>query len=165
MNEVTSPRYLLSFQLWHFRKRLLSGLHISASVCEVDRASLSPLPTQGVLGAHLCLLYMVDVLSPQEEGRPLEPDDYCPQKVHRLSPRFLFYFLLHSSMTVGSGSPRQLITWAIAALACELFCLALFFFLYKCISNWPFLASYPGEGNGTPLQYSCLENPMDGGAW
>ena len=26
-----------------------------------------------------------------------------------------------------------------------------------------FLAS--GEGNGTPLQYSYLENPMDGGAW
>ena len=23
----------------------------------------------------------------------------------------------------------------------------------------------PGEGNGTPLQYSCLENPMDGGTW
>ena len=22
-----------------------------------------------------------------------------------------------------------------------------------------------GEGNGTPLQYSCLENPMDGGTW
>ena len=22
-----------------------------------------------------------------------------------------------------------------------------------------------GEGNGKPLQYSCLENPMDGGAW
>ena len=22
-----------------------------------------------------------------------------------------------------------------------------------------------GEGNGTPLQCSCLENPMDGGAW
>ena len=22
-----------------------------------------------------------------------------------------------------------------------------------------------GEGNGTPLQYPCLENPMDGGAW
>ena len=22
-----------------------------------------------------------------------------------------------------------------------------------------------GEGNGIPLQYSCLENPMDGGAW
>ena len=22
-----------------------------------------------------------------------------------------------------------------------------------------------GEGNGNPLQYSCLENPLDGGAW
>ena len=28
--------------------------------------------------------------------------------------------------------------------------------LFRCTS---------GEGNGTPLQYSCLENPMDGGAW
>ena len=27
-------------------------------------------------------------------------------------------------------------------------------------SSWSF-----GEGNGTPLQHSCLENPMDGGAW
>ena len=26
-------------------------------------------------------------------------------------------------------------------------------------------ALYAGEGNGTLLQYSCLENPMDGGAW
>ena len=24
---------------------------------------------------------------------------------------------------------------------------------------------YIGEGNSTPLQYSCLENPIDGGAW
>ena len=27
------------------------------------------------------------------------------------------------------------------------------------------IMNIPGEGNGTPLQYSCLENPMDGGAW
>ena len=27
------------------------------------------------------------------------------------------------------------------------------------------LGRCPGEGNGNPLQYSCLENPMDGGAW
>ena len=27
------------------------------------------------------------------------------------------------------------------------------------------LVVYAGEGNGTLLQYSCLENPMDGGAW
>ena len=25
--------------------------------------------------------------------------------------------------------------------------------------------SFPGEGNGNTLQYSCLENPMDRGAW
>ena len=24
---------------------------------------------------------------------------------------------------------------------------------------------FPGGGNGSPLQYSCLENPVDGGAW
>ena len=29
----------------------------------------------------------------------------------------------------------------------------------------PELGRSPGEGNGTPLQYSCLENPMDRGAW
>ena len=29
----------------------------------------------------------------------------------------------------------------------------------------PGLGRSPGEGNGTPLQYSCLENPMDRGAW
>ena len=28
-----------------------------------------------------------------------------------------------------------------------------------------YLSSQSGEGNGTPLQYSCLENPMDGRAW
>ena len=29
----------------------------------------------------------------------------------------------------------------------------------------PGLGRSPGEGNGNPLQYSCLENPMDGEAW
>ena len=29
----------------------------------------------------------------------------------------------------------------------------------------PGLGRSSGEGNGSPLQYSCLENPMDGGAW
>ena len=47
---------------------------------------------------------------------------------------------------------------------------------FSCISStslsdlFPFkkyhlLVYADGEGNGTPLQYSCLENPMDGGAW
>ena len=29
----------------------------------------------------------------------------------------------------------------------------------------PALGRYPGGGHGDPLQYSCLENPMDRGAW
>ena len=29
----------------------------------------------------------------------------------------------------------------------------------------PGIGRSPGEGNGNPLQYSCLENPMDGGTW
>ena len=37
-------------------------------------------------------------------------------------------------------------------------CFYMYSFLW--LSNIPF-----GEGNGNPLQYSCLENPMDGGAW
>ena len=36
--------------------------------------------------------------------------------------------------------------------------LNLAFFLVLCIVKYR-------EGNGTPLEYSCLENPMDGGAW
>jgi len=33
--------------------------------------------------------------------------------------------------------------------------------IFCCLTN----ADLKGEGNGTPLQYSCLENPMDRGAW
>ena len=38
-----------------------------------------------------------------------------------------------------------------------------------CVCSWTsnsiFLARRCGEGNGNPFQYSCLENPIDGGAW
>ena len=37
------------------------------------------------------------------------------------------------------------------------------FLYYRSISANKWMKS--GEGNGTPFQYSCLENPMDGGAW
>ena len=52
-------------------------------------------------------------------------------------------------------------------------------FVYMCVCAHVYIYMYiqqeahtlvfaggtDGEGNGTPLQYSCLENPMDGGAW
>ena len=47
--------------------------------------------------------------------------------------------------------------------------------IYKCnkesacnagdLGSIPGSGRSPGEGNGNPLQYSCLENPMDRGAW
>ena len=39
--------------------------------------------------------------------------------------------------------------------------------VYKFFSAFylHFKMLFYGEGNGNPLQYSCLENPMDGGAW
>ena len=33
------------------------------------------------------------------------------------------------------------------------------------VGSVPGLGRSPGEGNGNPLQYSCLENPIDRGAW
>ena len=33
------------------------------------------------------------------------------------------------------------------------------------LDSIPGSGSSPGEGNGNPFQYSCLENPKDGGAW
>ena len=42
--------------------------------------------------------------------------------------------------------------------------------IFEAISSKPLffiegIGQYLGEGNGNPLQYSCLENHMDGGAW
>ena len=38
-------------------------------------------------------------------------------------------------------------------------------FYWYGVSHLLLVMVYNGEGNGTPLQYSCLENPMDRGAW
>ena len=41
----------------------------------------------------------------------------------------------------------------------------IYFFLLALLHDLQDLSALTGEGNGTPLQHSCLENPMDGGAW
>ena len=40
-----------------------------------------------------------------------------------------------------------------------------FFTIWAIIKNNTYLRDWAREGNGTPLQYSCLENPIDRGAW
>ena len=47
------------------------------------------------------------------------------------------------------------------------FCVTIQIMKLFVLALWKILlvAWQGGEGNGTPLQYSCLENPMDGGAW
>ena len=52
----------------------------------------------------------------------------------------------------------------------SLFSTRLVSLIYTTSLDWQFFSLLPpleilGEGTGTPLQYSCLENPMDGGAW
>ena len=63
------------------------------------------------------------------------------------------------------GSP----VWQAVSLSTELSGLLLLFSSLISFSDihqiiW-WLWCYFGEGNGNPLQYSCLENPMNGGAW
>ena len=40
-----------------------------------------------------------------------------------------------------------------------------YYYSLKKLFFLPHFKAVVGESNGTPLQYSCLENPMDGGAW
>ena len=65
-------------------------------------------------------------------------------------PAFFIVQLAHPYMT--TGKTIALTRWTFVGKAMSLF----FNMLSRLII---------GEGNGTPLQYSCLENPMDRGAW
>ena len=63
--------------------------------------------------------------------------------------RLFFFFNLKASITVVIGGSE------VKVCACNV----------GDLGSIPGLGRSPGEGNGNPLQYSCLENPMDGGAW
>ena len=63
---------------------------------------------------------------------------------------------------------RQVFLFCFSFIKCSFphdsfpFLLFLFLSLFKLLLLFFF---FFGEGDGTPLQYACLENPMDGGAW
>ena len=61
---------------------------------------------------------------------------------------FIFVEVIHVGKTFPNGSDGKESAWNVGDLGLI-----------------PGLGRSPGEGNGNPLQYSCLENPMDRGAW
>ena len=61
----------------------------------------------------------------------------------------LFFFCVHKIGVCRATCSLYGLTW----------------YLYMDLLKLGFLALLLREGNGTPLQYSCLEDPMDGGAW
>ena len=61
------------------------------------------------------------------------------------------------------GQPLGDEFWALG-IVCLIKCLGRPEALGQVLPFWSDSLCY-GEGDGTPLQYSCLENPMDGGAW
>ena len=71
---------------------------------------------------------------------------------------FFIVQLSHPYMT--TGKTIALTRWTFVGKVMSL----LFFFFFN-MSVWLLCPFIFGEGNGTLLQYSCLENPMDGGAW
>ena len=75
-------------------------------------------------------------------------------------------FLTHhvSSCSVAKSCLTLATPWTAASQASLFF--IIFQSLLKSISTESMiLSNHLGEGNGSPLQYCCLENPMDGGAW
>ena len=74
-------------------------------------------------------------------------------------------FFIHSSVNGQLLIFLDLIPLSNFVLVLDLILLSSFkIILYSLLLLFSLLPSI-GEGNGTPLQHSCLENPMDGGAW
>ena len=99
-------------------------------------------------------LFLFQGIFPTQESKPGLP--HCRwilyQLSHKGSSRILKWVAYPFSR--GSSQPRN---WT------RVSCIAGGFF-----TNWTIRETFhclPGEGNGNSLQYSCLENSMDGGAW
>ena len=70
---------------------------------------------------------------------------------------------MHTSVSTMNLSVCTFIPECIHMCACTHRCKYECVLTYMCL--WAYVLFRYGEGNGTPLQYSCLENPMDRGAW
>ena len=114
---------------------------------------LLPSPPQLLGPAFLSLLFLFKeraLLSPEAQCfGPLAmtpPSSFCPPASWKPHP--------YSWLSPQFNPPP---TWLLIVFWSTV---VLLFFLEFAVSS-----ASSGEGNGTPLQYSCLENPLDGGAW
>ena len=90
-------------------------------------------------------------------GKPAQPVLLKSKCVIFLSS--IFCLLFFGSLNWFNFLP-QLCSFTCSVLSNSLSLSTVIFFF-----NYSQLAEIMREGNGTPLQHSCLENPMDGGAW
>ena len=67
--------------------------------------------------------------------------------------------LIDGQRALFNGNPRTILGFPHSSLGKESACNA------GNLGSIPGSGRSPGVGNGNPLQYSCLENPMDRGAW
>ena len=107
--------------------------------------------------SHHCTIDIVPIFPPLWHSYPFPSGNYysvfCIYLFLFGLVSFFFFFISFETSFLNHKLFRGL--W----LNCLVFKGFLLYFLY-C-----FLVCSIGEGNGTPLQYSCLENPMDKGAW
>ena len=104
-----------------------------------------------------CLFYPMShriLLDPEGLARPLVTQEF--------QDPLLFY--LKCCLTCCAGRQAQNLGSVQAGQKQVRGLLSYFCSLNKTSSILISLTTLHGEGNGTPLQYSCLENPMDGGA-
>ena len=86
-------------------------------------------------------------------------NDNCPVSLEGFKSDFLGCFCWHSGSCVENSAGH----WGTGSIRgkeppCQ--CRG-----HRVMYSVPALGSSPGEGHGNPLQYSCLENPMDRGTW
>ena len=98
-------------------------------------------------------------LSESSLGHPYQLSPKCTPEAFRSSPRvspftfhlpLMFLCLLRVLCRLSNGIPRGSV---VKSLPCR-----------RC-GFGPWVGRSPGGGNGNPLHYSCLGNPMDRGAW
>ena len=87
------------------------------------------------------------------------------QEVKPTCPPLNLQWLYGSIWPTKHGRTDAVLFWVWASRGLKVFAFAYFTYLLFCCVVCRILVPWLREGNGNPLQYSCLENPMDRGAW